>query len=73
MLIVQFLRATETGWLQLQMGVIKSGYWAGIESTIKFVIGSTGGKRCFEKNRRFLSPEFVSLIDELLKDCAKTE
>jgi len=66
MLLLQFLRATESAWLQQRMGAMDSGYWSGMEATIEFIIGSAGGTRCLEKHRRFLSPEFASAVDGIL-------
>jgi len=71
MLILQFLRSTETAWLQ--MGVAESGYWPGLESTIRFIIGSPGGKRGLTKNRDFLASDFVDVIQKILDEADSTE
>ncbi len=73
MLMVQFFRCTEAIWLQLRMGVIETNYWSGIESTLKWIVGSAGGSRCLDKNSEFLSPEFVSVVQKLRDEADSTE
>jgi hypothetical protein len=71
MLILQFLRSAESVWLQHRMGVVESGFWSAFEFTIGSLVGSAGGTRGFEKNRAFLSPEFVSAVHGILDNQKK--
>jgi len=73
MLVLQFLRSTETIWLQLQMGAIETGYWSGMEGAIKMIVGSAGGSRSLDKNREFLSPDFFSAVQKILDGTDSTE
>ncbi len=68
LLIVQFLRSMEAIWFQLQLGAIEPGYWSSMETTIRRIVGSIGGRRSFEKSREFLSPEFASVVQKILDD-----
>jgi len=66
MLIMQFLRSTETIWLHRQMDTIDSGYWSSVERTIARIVGSAGGARSFERNREMLSTSFACRIEDIL-------
>lgn len=66
LLIVQFLRGTETGWLQVRWGVVDSDYWSGFRETIKFIVGSEGGRHAFNGNRSILSETFAAEIERII-------
>ena len=66
MLIMQFLRSTETIWLHRQMDTIDSGYWSSVEASIARIVGSAGGTRSFERNRDMLSTSFACRIEDIL-------
>ena len=57
--IVQFLRGTETGWLQLKWGVVDEDYWAGYCETIRMIVGSEGGRHAFATHRSVFSESFA--------------
>jgi hypothetical protein len=73
LLIMQFLRSVETVWIHKKMGAIDPSYWMTIELSIKAVIGSVGGTRAFDRQRDVISPEFASLIDEILPQTESKE
>ena len=73
LLIVQFMRSTEAIWFQLKLGAIESGYWSGVKTSMRMIVGSKGGLRSFNRNREFLSPEFVSVLQEILDEADATE
>ena len=66
MLIMQFLRSTETIWLHRQMDTIDTDYWFSVESSIARIVGSFGGIRAFERNRELLSADFVGRVETIL-------
>lgn len=68
LLVMQFLRSTETGWHQVEWGVADRDYWAGYRETIKFIVGSHAGRRSFERNRKFLAVSFVAEVDRILAE-----
>ena len=37
------------------------------------IVGSAGGARSLDKNREFLSPDFVSAVQKILDDTDSTE
>ena len=39
-----------------------------METTIRGIVGSIGGRSSFEKGRDFLSPEFASVVQRILDD-----
>jgi len=73
LLIVQFMRSTEAIWFHLQLGAIDPGYWSSMKKTNQRVVGSDGGLRCFDRNREFLIPEYVSVLQEILDEPDATE
>jgi hypothetical protein len=73
MLILQFLRSTEAIWFLRQLGAIEPGSWLSMKRTIQMVVGSIGGSRSFDRNRPFLSTEFVSVVQEILDETDATE
>jgi len=60
-------------WFQLQLGAIEPGYWSSMETTIRGIVGSIGGRRSFEKSREYLSPEFASVVQKILDDAGATQ
>ena len=66
LLIVQLLRASEIVWQFYRSGAIESDYWLSFESTLQRIVGSAGGRRCFERNRDFMGQAFIGLVDDLL-------
>ena len=68
MLILQYLRSIEAMWFHRQLGAIDPGFWSSMKRSVPTVVGSTGGLRSFERNREMLSPEFVEIIDAILRD-----
>jgi hypothetical protein len=65
-LILQFLRGVESGWLQVRWRLIDNDYWVGFERSLAFIIGSPGGRRAYERNKGFLSDEFAGEVDRIL-------
>ena len=51
LLIVQFIRSVEAIWFQLQLGAIQPGYWSGMKTSMRLIVGSKGGLRSFDRNR----------------------
>jgi len=66
-LVLQFLRGTESGWLHHRSNLVSADYWSGYERSIAFIIGSPGGRRAYERNRQFLGPEYAEAIDRILE------
>ena len=66
LLIFQFLRNCEAGWIQTKSDVIDRSYWLGVEQTIVPVVGSVGGRRAFKKHQRSLGPEFAEVVRTML-------
>ena len=66
LLVLQFLRASESTWIQRRLGAVESDLWSGYREVVKFIIGSQGGLHAFKKNREFLSPKFAEAVDEIL-------
>ena len=73
LLLFQLFRSGETGWVQLQMGVLDAGYWTGIEATLNYVFRTTGGKRFLAKNSSFFHAGFYSVVQKLLAEADSTE
>jgi hypothetical protein len=73
MLILQFLRSTEAIWFHVRLGAIEPAYWASMKTSIGLIVNSIGGSRSFERNRMTLSPEFVSVVQEILVETDSTE
>ena len=68
LLMYQFLRNAEAGWIQTNTGVIDHSYWIGVENAIGPIIGSKGGRRAVEKNKHYRGPEFLFFVEEILAD-----
>ena len=68
LLLMQLFRNAETGWVQLQMGLVDAGYWEGVEETLRFVFGTTGGTRFLTKNSRFFRADFCAALRKLLAE-----
>ena len=66
-LILQFLRGSESGWLHFRWQLVDADYWLGYERSIAFIIGSPGGRRAYEQNKSFLGLEFARAIDHILE------
>ncbi len=73
MLLLQFLRGTESGWLQVRLNLIDADYWLGMERSIAFIIGSPAGRRVFHRNREFLTPAFADDVDRILSNNGGTD
>jgi hypothetical protein len=67
LLIVSFLRSMEVGWLQVEWGLVDPSYWEGFRESLRFIVGSKGGKRALERSRGFLTPAFAEAVDEILE------
>jgi hypothetical protein len=65
-IIAQFIRSAETIWLHYRIGAIDLGYWSSMETTIRRVVGSVGGLRTFERFRESVTPEFSSVMENIL-------
>lgn len=63
MLILQFLRGVEIGWLQVRWKLVEADYWVGFERSLAFIVDSPGGRRAYERNRGSLGDEFASEVD----------
>ena len=68
LLIYQFLRNVEAGWIQTNSGVIDKSYWLGVENSIVPIVGSEGGRRALDKHQHSLGPEFVAAVRDMLGD-----
>jgi len=66
-LMLQFLRGTESGWLHVRWKLVEADVWGGFERSIAFIIGSPGGRRAYERNKHFLSEEFAGEIERILE------
>ncbi len=73
LLLFQLLRSTETGWLQMQMGVVDVGYWAGVEATLSYVFSTAGGKSVLAKNKRYFSADFCGAVQKILAEADSSE
>jgi len=73
LLLFQLFRSAETGWMQMQMGVVDSGYWLGVEATLVYILRTTGGARFVAKNSRFFGTEFLVAVRKILADADLTE
>jgi hypothetical protein len=65
-LILQFLRSVEAGWLQVRWKLVDSDYWVGFERSLAFIIGSAGGRRAYERNKGFLTEAFNGEVARIL-------
>lgn len=68
LLVMQFLRGTETGWLQVRWGVVDEEFWSGYRETIKVIIGSKAGRLAFQQNRAVLSPSFAAEVARIIDE-----
>jgi hypothetical protein len=68
LLVMQLLRGTETGWLQVEWGLLDPDYWNGYRETIRSIVGSDAGRRAFAQNRRLLSRRFAAELDKILSN-----
>ncbi len=73
LILFQLLRGAETGWVQLQMGLVDAGYWAGVEETLSFVFRTTGGTRFLAKSSRFFRADFCDAVQKILAEADSTE
>ena len=73
LLLFQLLSAGETGWVQMQMGVVDAGYWAGVKATLNSVFRTTGGTRFLAKNSRFFRADFCGAVQKILAEADSTE
>lgn len=68
LLVVQLLRGTETGWLQVEWGLLDADFWEGYRATIRSIVGSEAGRRAFRQNRQLLTRGFAEEIDAILAE-----
>lgn len=68
MLILQFIRSIEAIWFHHRLGALEPGYWSSMKLSVRGIVGSVGGLRCFERNRRYINPDFVVVLEEILED-----
>ncbi len=73
LLLFQLFRSGETGWAQMQMGVLDPGYWAGVEATLSYVFTTTGGKSFLAKNSRFFRADYCVAVQKILSEADSTE
>jgi len=73
LLLTQFFRNAETGWLQMQMGVVDTAYWSGVEATLIYILGTPGGASFLAKNGRFFGTDFLSAMQKVLLESDSTE
>ena len=73
LLIFQFLRRSEAGWIQSRTGIIDRSYWLGVENSIGIIIRTAGGLRSFQKYRQSLGPEFAVEIERILASEESTD
>ena len=73
LLLFQLFRSAETGWGQLQMGLVDAGYWTGVEETLTHVFGTTGGISFLAKNSRFFRPDYCAAVQKLLAEADSKE
>jgi hypothetical protein len=66
LLVVQFLRGVESGWLQVELGLVDPEYWAGFRESIRVIVGSEAGRRAFDGNRTFFAPRFAAEVDQII-------
>ena len=66
MLVLQFLRGTESGWLQVQWGLVDDEYWEGFRGSIGIIVGSDLGRRSFIANRSVLTPRFAAEVERII-------
>ena len=66
LLMFQYFRAIEAGWILARSGFVDRSYWAGVEHSMQLVIASTGGRKAFNRYRQMLGPEFAAEVDRLL-------
>ena len=71
-LILQFLRGIESGWLQVRWKLVDADYWVGFERSLGYIIGSPGGRRAYEQNRGFLSDAFADEVDRIVAESEAT-
>ena len=73
LLLFQLFRSGETGWVQLQMGLLDAGYWAGVEETLTHVFRTPGGIRFLAKNSGFFRADFCVAVQKILAEADSKE
>ena len=73
LILFQFFRSAETGWAQMQMGVVDPGYWAGVEATLSYIFRTPGGIRFLAKNSGFFRTDFCVAVQKILAEADSKE
>ena len=73
LLLFQLFRSGETWWVQMQMGVLDSSYWAGVMATLSYVFRTTGGIRFLAKNSSFFRADFCVAVQKILAEADSAE
>jgi hypothetical protein len=66
LLVVQLLRAFETGWLHAEKGLVDREYWAGFRATMGVIVGTPAGRQAFASNRHVFNPRFAAEVESLI-------
>jgi hypothetical protein len=66
LLVLQFLRGVETGWIQVQWGIVEREFWEGFCKSVRVIVGSPAGRRAFESNRDLLTPRFAAEVQAII-------
>jgi hypothetical protein len=66
LLIMQFLRAIEGAWTHEKLGFLDQDQWYGYRVTTQRIVGSSGGKIAFNKQRMVFSPAYGAAIDLMI-------
>ncbi len=73
LLLFQLFRFAETGWMQMQLGVVDAAYWSGVEATLIYILRTTGGARFLAKSGRFFGTDFLGAVQKTLVEADSTE
>jgi hypothetical protein len=73
LLLFQHFRGAETGWVQLQMGLVDAGYWAGVEESLGYIYSTRGGTSFLAKNSRYFQADFCAAVQKVLAEADSTE
>ena len=68
MIVLQAMRSGEAMLTQTQWGLVDDDHWLGMRATIKQLMGSDAGRRAFETNRGFVSPQFADEVERILSE-----
>ena len=73
LLILQFLRAMESAWIQEKLGVLNEDQWYGYRMSIARIIGSPGGKAVFNKMKIDFGPAFSAAVEKIISSTEEWE